>query len=200
MKFLKITRFYGVWINFFRPSYKICWQASSVSFLFCCSWSWNRKSLQMKILGKVSFGISVWKMMVSGNSKLLKHTREKLLQLWLLQIRSLFVEFLITMETNEKTFSTLDKCWGWRRRPLCNVKFEVMNNSHNCEVNLSCCTNQLFLQMAFFASEPVQTASHWYEVERKLRSCYEIFHKIDRFMEFFYRQLQRTLDTDRNLV
>jgi len=66
----------------------------------------------MKILGKVSFGISVWKMMVSGNSKLLKHTREKLLQLWLLQIRSLFVEFLITMETNEKTFSTLDKCWG----------------------------------------------------------------------------------------
>jgi len=38
--------------------------------------------------------------------------RQKLLQLWLFQIRSLFVEFVITMETNEKTFSTLDVCWG----------------------------------------------------------------------------------------
>jgi len=135
------TRFYGFWINFFRPFYNICWQDSSVSFLFCCSWSWNRKSLQIKILGKVSFGISVWKMRAPGNSKSLKQTREKLLQLWLFQIRSLFVEFVITIKTYEKTFSTLDVCWGWRRRPLCNVKLEVMNISHNFEVNFSCCTN-----------------------------------------------------------
>jgi len=66
----------------------------------------------VKILGKVSFGISVWKMRAPGNSKLLKQAREKLLQLWLFQLRSLFVEFVITMETYEKTFSTLDVCWG----------------------------------------------------------------------------------------
>ena len=141
MQFLKKTRFCGFWINFFRPFYKICRQASSVSFSFCCSWSWNRKSVQIKILGKVSFGISVWKTMVLGNSKLLKQTRQKLLPLWLFQITSLFVEFVITMETCEKTFSILDVRWGWRRGPLCNVKLEVMNIPNNFEVNFSCCTN-----------------------------------------------------------
>jgi len=50
------------------------------------------------------------------------------------------------------------------------------------KVNFSCCTNQLFLQMAFFTSEPVQTASPWCEVERKSRSCYGILHEIDRFI------------------
>jgi len=50
--------------------------------------------------------------MVLGNSKLLKQTRQKLLPLWLFQITSLFVEFVITMETCEKTFSILDVRWG----------------------------------------------------------------------------------------
>jgi len=39
-------------------------------------------------------------------------TKQKLLQLWLVQTTNQLVEFGITIETSDKTFTTLDVCWG----------------------------------------------------------------------------------------
>ena len=58
---LSISRFWKkVFQVFFGPGYKICWQASPISFLLCCVWPQNWQWLQMTILEKMSFGIHVW--------------------------------------------------------------------------------------------------------------------------------------------
>jgi len=41
-----------------------------------------------------------------------KYLKQKLLQLWLVQTTNQLVEFGITIESSDKTFTTLDVCWG----------------------------------------------------------------------------------------